>query len=59
MVHRVPDEGVDNGPVLGQAEIYFLPHESPDQFEARVHQVEHELLINTLRSILEKMKRST
>lgn len=59
MVHLVPDEGVDNGPVLGQQEIYFQPNESLDQFEARVHQVEHKLLINTLKDILEKIKRST
>jgi formyltetrahydrofolate-dependent phosphoribosylglycinamide formyltransferase len=59
MVHLVPDEGVDNGPVLGQQGIYFLPDESFDEFEARVHEVEHELLVNTLRGILKEMKRST
>ena len=30
MVHLVPDEGVDNGPVLGQQEIYFQPDEALD-----------------------------
>jgi formyltetrahydrofolate-dependent phosphoribosylglycinamide formyltransferase len=59
MVHLVPDEDVDNGPVLGQQGIYFLPNESLDQFEARVHEAEHELLVNTLRNILEEIKRST
>jgi len=59
MVHLVPDEGVDNGPVLGQQEIHFQPEESLEQFEARVHEVEHELLVNTLRNILEEIKRST
>ena len=59
MVHLVPDEGVDNGPVLGQQEIYFQPGESLEQFEARVHEVEHELLINTLKNILEEIKRSS
>ena len=59
MVHLVPDEGVDNGPVLGQQEIHFQPEESLEQFEARVHQVEHKLLVNTLKSILEEVKRST
>ena len=52
MIHLVPDEGVDNGPVLGQEEIYFTPGESLEQFEARVHKVEHSLLINTLKKIL-------
>jgi formyltetrahydrofolate-dependent phosphoribosylglycinamide formyltransferase len=58
MVHLVPDEGVDNGPVLGQQEIYFQPNETLEQFEARVHAVEHELLVKTLKSILEANKRS-
>jgi formyltetrahydrofolate-dependent phosphoribosylglycinamide formyltransferase len=53
MVHLVPDEGVDNGPVLGQQEIYFQPNETLEQFEARVHAVEHRLLVNTLKLILE------
>ena len=59
MVHLVPDEGVDNGPVLGQQEVHFHPDESLEQFEARVHEVEHKLLVNTLKSILEEAKRST
>ena len=59
MVHLVPDEGVDNGPVLGQQEIYFQPGESLEQFEARVHEVEHQLLVDTLKNILEQIRRST
>ena len=54
MVHLVPDEGVDNGPVLGQHEIYFEPNESIEQFETRVHEIEHKLLVNTLKKILEE-----
>jgi phosphoribosylglycinamide formyltransferase-1 len=59
MVHLVPDEGVDNGPVLGEQEIYFQPNESLEEFEARVHEVEHKLLVSTLKTILEESKRST
>ena len=59
MVHLVPDEGVDNGPVLGQQEIYFQPDESLQQFEARVHEVEHKLLVSTLKNVLEEIERST
>jgi phosphoribosylglycinamide formyltransferase-1 len=59
MVHLVPDEGVDNGPVLGQQEIYFRADESLERFEARVHDVEHKLLVNTLKNVLEETKRST
>jgi formyltetrahydrofolate-dependent phosphoribosylglycinamide formyltransferase len=58
IVHLVPDEGVDNGPVLGQQKIHFLPDESLEQFEARVHEVEHRLLVDTLKNILEQNKRS-
>jgi len=58
MLHLVPDEGVDNGPVLAQQQINFRPDESLEQFEARVHTVEHKLLVNTLKSILEEVKRS-
>lgn len=59
MVHLVPDEGVDNGPVLGQQEIHFQPDESLEQFEARVHDAEHKLLVDTLKNILVEIKRST
>ena len=59
MVHLVPDEGVDNGPVLGQQEVYFQLKESLEQFEARVHDVEHKLLVNTLKHLLEETERST
>jgi phosphoribosylglycinamide formyltransferase-1 len=58
MVHLVPDEGVDNGPALGQQQIYFQPGESVEKFEARVHEVEHKLLVDTLKNVLEQIKRS-
>ena len=57
MVHLVPDEGVDSGPVLGLQEICFTPGEPLDQFEARVHDVEHKLLVDTLKDILQHNKR--
>jgi formyltetrahydrofolate-dependent phosphoribosylglycinamide formyltransferase len=57
MVHLVPDEGVDNGPLLGQQEIHFQLNESLERFEARVHEVEHKLLVNTLMTMLEENKR--
>jgi phosphoribosylglycinamide formyltransferase-1 len=58
MVHLVPDEGVDSGPVLGQQKIYFQPGESLEQFEVRVHAIEHTLLVSTLKTILDASKRS-
>lgn len=54
MVHLVPDEGVDAGPVLGVEEIFFHPGETLETFEARVHEVEHRLLVDTLKTILER-----
>jgi formyltetrahydrofolate-dependent phosphoribosylglycinamide formyltransferase len=53
MIHLVPDEGVDAGPVLATEEIFFQPGEMLEQFEARVHAVEHRLLVETLRSVIQ------
>ena len=58
MVHLVPDEGVDNGPVLGLQEICFTPGEPLERFEAKVHDVEHKLLVDTLKDVLQQNKRS-
>jgi phosphoribosylglycinamide formyltransferase-1 len=52
MIHFVPDEGVDDGPVLAVRSISFQKEENLEQLEARVHQVEHELLITTLKDLL-------
>ncbi len=54
MVHLVPDEGVDSGPVLAQEEIFFEPGETLEQFEVRVHAVEHRLLVATLKEVISK-----
>lgn len=53
MVHLVPDEGVDDGPVLATQEITFQPGETLEQFEERIHIVEHQLLVKTLQSVLD------
>ena len=52
MVHLVPDEGVDVGPVLGTRKIIFRPDESLEKFEGRMHKIEHDLLVETLKSVL-------
>lgn len=52
MVHLVPDEGVDNGPTLAQVRVSIDPHDSLESLETRIHQAEHELLVNTLRRVL-------
>jgi formyltetrahydrofolate-dependent phosphoribosylglycinamide formyltransferase len=58
MVHLVPDEGVDSGPVLAVEEIFFQPGESLEAFDARVHEVEHRLLVETLKRLLSEEKPS-
>ena len=52
MVHLVPDEGLDCGPVLGQEIVPILPNDSLAQLEARVHAVEHRLLVEVLQKII-------
>lgn len=57
MVHLVPDEGVDDGPVLATAEVPILPDDTRDTFEARVHATEHRLLVDTIRTLCEQLTR--
>jgi formyltetrahydrofolate-dependent phosphoribosylglycinamide formyltransferase len=52
MVHLVPDEGVDDGPVLATAEVPLVPGESLDALTERVHAVEHRLLVDTLADLV-------
>jgi phosphoribosylglycinamide formyltransferase-1 len=54
MVHLVPDEGVDDGPVLATQEIEFIKDETFEDFEIRVHKVEHQILVDTLKDLLSK-----
>jgi phosphoribosylglycinamide formyltransferase-1 len=52
MVHLVPDEGVDSGPVLAVEEVEIHPTDSLETLEARIHAVEHQLLVATLRRVI-------
>ena len=52
MVHLVPDEGVDSGPVLAWEPVPIHPSDTLEDLEARVHEVEHRLLPATLRGLL-------
>jgi len=54
MVHFVPDEGVDNGPVLATEIVPIQAEDTLESLEFRVLQTEHKLLVNTLRSVLSK-----
>jgi len=48
MIHLVPDEGVDVGPVLAQSQVIIQSNDTLEELEKRIHQVEHLLLVNTL-----------
>lgn len=52
MVHLVPDEGVDCGPVLASEIVPIHPQDTLELLEERVHAVEHRLLVSALRQLL-------
>jgi phosphoribosylglycinamide formyltransferase 1 len=52
MVHEVPDEGMDNGPVLGTEEVAFVKDDTFDKFSERMHAAEHRLLVKTLHELI-------
>ncbi|MBI1854487.1 MAG: phosphoribosylglycinamide formyltransferase, partial [Chloroflexi bacterium] len=57
MVHLVPDEGVDNGPVLATQIVPIFADDTLESLEARVHGAEHGLLVKTLQEIVTKNNR--
>ena len=54
MVHLVPDEGVDNGPVLATEIAPIFADDTLESLEVRIHQTEHKLLITTLKQLVTK-----
>ena len=52
MVHLVPDEGVDDGPVIAQVEIPIRGVSTLEELEARIHKMEHRMLIQSLHTLL-------
>lgn len=48
MVHLVPDDGVDDGPVLATEDVPIHPDDTLETLEARIHAVEHRLLVDTI-----------
>ena len=54
MVHLVPDEGVDTGPVLATVIVRIEPGESFEALMDRVHAAEHRLLVATLADLCSK-----
>jgi phosphoribosylglycinamide formyltransferase-1 len=54
MVHLVPDEGVDDGPVLATEIVPIYKDDTLESLEGRVHETEHTLLVKTIKTLLEK-----
>ncbi len=52
MVHLVPDEAVDAGPVVAQAQVAIHPEDTLDELEARTHAMEHTLLVQALHDLM-------
>ncbi len=53
MVHRVPDEGVDDGPVLASVEVPIRLDDTFESLQARIHHAEHRLLVDAIRALIE------
>jgi phosphoribosylglycinamide formyltransferase-1 len=45
---HIVDEGVDTGPKIAQRTVRLHRHEGLEEFERRIHEVEHELLPNVI-----------
>ncbi|NMB55842.1 MAG: phosphoribosylglycinamide formyltransferase [Leptolinea sp.] len=56
MVHLVPDEGVDLGPVLGQQVVEIRPEDSLEDLEKRIHACEHVLFVKTIQQLIKRME---
>lgn len=51
MVHEVPDEGVDTGPVLASEPVEIHVDDTFESFAARIHATEHRLLVDVIRNL--------
>ena len=52
MVHWVPDEGVDDGPVIARVVVPFEADDTLASYEARLHAAEHVLYVDALSAVL-------
>ncbi len=58
MVHYVPDEGVDLGPVINQQIVPITPQDTLQDLEYRVHACEHELLVGSIKQLIRSLEES-
>ena len=54
MIHLVPDEGVDDGPVLATTVVAIEATDTIESLRERVHAAEHALLVTTLARLCTK-----
>lgn len=59
MVHYVPDEGIDTGPVIASMPVVFEEHDTLPNFAQRMHATEHQLLISAIRTIISQRQKVT
>ncbi len=52
MIHLVPDEAVDAGPVIVQERVPIYPDDTLENLEKRIHETEHRLFIVALHKLL-------
>ncbi|MCE2532259.1 MAG: phosphoribosylglycinamide formyltransferase [Acidimicrobiia bacterium] len=52
MVHFVPDEGVDNGPLIAAAEVPIHASDTCDVLRRRIHEIEHDLIVSAVAQVL-------
>lgn len=52
MVHRVPNEAVDEGPVIMQREVPIRPDDTLETLEERIHAMEHVLYPEAIAQVL-------
>lgn len=52
MVHYVPDEGVDNGPLIAAEEVPIGASDTCDVLRRRIREVEHELIVRAIAEAL-------
>jgi len=55
MVHYVPDEGVDVGPVISQEVVSISTDDTLESLEERIHKVEHRLLVQAIQQALDSI----
>ncbi len=58
MIHWVPDEGVDDGPVIATQAVPYEPGDTLEAFESRVHSIEHALLVEAIGLALDQLANS-